>query len=215
MGKEKKNTGTGEAFEAGTCAFAKVRGYPAWPAKVVEQRNDGKYAVIFFGTLETANVQPTDIWPYDTPNTTKFCTDKNLKRPFFMEGMEQMKQALAKGGSRAADSLEQEEEDMVKVGKSESKEAAADFQGSSKGLKRKLVGAEHKEDLFKRLEVKFTKRMEDQVCSLKKEMRAEMTFLEDKMRAEITLAEDALRSEMEQEISAVKKSLGMHQKKWK
>ena len=69
-----------------------MRGYPAWPAKVVEQRNDGKYAVIFFGTLETANVQPTDIWPYDMPNTTKFCSEKNLSRPFFMEGMEQMKQ---------------------------------------------------------------------------------------------------------------------------
>jgi len=215
MGKEKKNTGTGEAFEAGTCAFAKVRGYPAWPAKVVEQRHDGKYAVIFFGTLETANVQPTDIWPYDTPNTTKFCTDKNLKRPFFMEGMEQMKQALAEEGGRAADSLEQEEADMVKVGRSKSKEAADDSQGSSKGLKRKLMRAEHKEDLIKRLEVKFAKRMEDQMRALKKEMRAEMTFMEDKLRAEITLVEDAMRSEMEQEINAVKKSLVVHQKKWK
>ena len=163
MGKGKKNIGTSQAFESGTCAFAKVwkfvlsvlysnliaqvRGYPAWPAKVVEQRHDGKYAVIFYGTLETANVQPTDIWPYDTPNTTKFCTEKNLKRPLFMEGMEQMKQALAKEGSKAANpvnSMDQEEADMVKVGRNESKEAADDAQGSSKGLKRKMVGAEHK-----------------------------------------------------------------------
>ena len=68
---------------------------------------------------------------------------------------------------------------------------------------------------IKRLEVKFAKRLEDQVRSLKKEIRAEMAFLEDKLRAEITLAEDAMRSEMEQEISDVKKSLGVHQKKWK
>ena len=211
-----------------------MRGYPAWPAKVVEQRHDGKYAVIFYGTLETANVQPTDIWPYDTPNTTKFCTEKNLKRPLFMEGMEQMKQALAKDG---VNSMEQEEADMVKVGRSESKEAAVDSQGSSKGLKRKLMGAEHKvitllkilfsiwnmringmyvqEDLIKRMEVKFAKRLEDQVCVLKKEMRAEITFMEDKLRAEITLAEDAMKSEMEQEISAAKKSLGLYEKKWK
>ena len=71
------------------------------------------------------------------------------------------------------------------------------------------------EDLIKRLEVKLTKRMEDQMRSLKKEMRAEITFLEDKLRAEITLVEDAMRSEMEQEITDVKKSLGVHQKKWK
>ena len=70
------------------------------------------------------------------------------------------------------------------------------------------------EDLIKRLEAKFARRLEDQVRSLKKEMRAEMSFLEDKLRAEITLAEDAMKSEMEQEISAVKKSL-VHDKKWK
>merc|ERR1719234_997788 len=124
-----------------------------------------------------------------------------------------MKQALAQEGSMS-DSVEQEEADMVKVGRSKSKEAADDSQGSSKGLKRKLIGAEHKEDLFKRLEAKFTKRLEDQVRSLKKQMRAEITFMEDKLRAEITLVEDAMRSEIEQEIGAVKKSLGMHQKKW-
>ena len=128
----------------------KVRGYPAWPAKVVEQRHGGKYAVIFFGTLETANVNHTDIWPYDTVHTTKFCTQRNLARPLFMEGMEQMKQALEKEGSKAGirvNYTEQEEEtDMVKVGRSVSMEAADDSKGTSIGLKRKLVGdeAEHK-----------------------------------------------------------------------
>ena len=127
-----------------------MKGYPAWPAKVVEQHRGGKYAVLFFGTLETANVNPTDIWPYDTVHTTKFCTKKNLARPLFMEGMEQMKQALEKEGSKAgnsANNTEQEEEtDMVKVGRSVSMEAAEDSQGTSIVLKRKLVGeeAEHK-----------------------------------------------------------------------
>ena len=123
-----------------------MRGYPAWPAKVVEQHHGGKYAVVFFGTLETANVNPTDIWPYDTVHTTKFCTQKNLARPLFMDGMEQMKQALEKEGSKSgnsANNTEQEEEaDMVKVGRGVSLEAAEDSQGISKGLKRKLVGAE-------------------------------------------------------------------------
>ena len=112
-----------------------MRGYPAWPAKVVEKRSDGKYAIIFFGTLETANVQPADIWPHDTPNTTKVCTERNLTRPLFMEGMEQMKQALANDESKAnnfVNSMDQDEENMLKVRKSESKEAADYFQGSSR-----------------------------------------------------------------------------------
>merc|ERR1719370_1243574 len=100
---------------------------------------------------------------------------------------------------------------MVKAGRRESMKAADESQSSAKGLKRKLVGAEHKEDLnlMKRMEVKFAKRLEDQAHALKMEMKAEVTFMEDKLRAEITLAEDAMRSEMEKEIRAVKKSLGI------
>ena len=112
-----------------------MRGYPAWPAEVVEQRHGGKYTVTFFGTLETANVNPTDIWPYDTAHTSKFCTEKNLARPLFMEGMEQMKQALAKAGSKGenpVNSMDQEEADMAKVGRRKSKEAADEFLDSSK-----------------------------------------------------------------------------------
>ena len=65
------------------------------------------------------------------------------------------------------------------------------------------------EDLMRRMEVKFAKRLEDQTHVLKEEMKAEIIFLENKLRAEITLAEDAMRSAMEKEIRAVKKSLGI------
>ena len=37
-----------------------------------------------------------------------------------------------------------------------------------------------------------------------------MGVLEDKLRAEITLVEEAISSKMEREISAVKKSVGIH-----
>ena len=62
---------------------------------------------------------------------------------------------------------------------------------------------------MKKLEVKFARRLEEQMHALKKKVRAEVTFLEDKLKAEITLVEDAIRSEMEEEISAVEKSLGI------
>ena len=60
---------------------------------------------------------------------------------------------------------------------------------------------------MKKLEIRFAERLEEQTRALKKEMSAKMTFLENKLTAEITLMEDALRSKMEEEISAVKKSL--------
>ena len=67
-----------------------------------------------------------------------------------------------------------------------------------------------KEVSLKKLEVKFAKSLEEQTRALKKKMRAEMTFLEDKLRTEITLVEEVLSSEVEREISAVKKSVGIH-----
>ena len=69
-------------------------------------------------------------------NSTEIAAvEKNLARPLFMEGMEQMKQAFAKDGSKGespVNSMDQEEADMVKVGRRESKEAADEFLGSSK-----------------------------------------------------------------------------------
>ena len=58
-----------------------------------------------------------------------------------MEGMEQMKQAQEKAGN-PDNSSEQEETDIVKVGRSETM-VPAESQGNSKGLKRKM-GAKHK-----------------------------------------------------------------------
>ena len=45
----------GKTFEAGDLVFAKVRGYPPWPARVQQAtaKSGSKYQVFFFGkTLE-------------------------------------------------------------------------------------------------------------------------------------------------------------------
>ena len=114
---------------------------------MVEHRQDGKYAVIFFGTLETANVNPSDIWPYTTHHSTKFCTKRNLAKPLFMEGMEKMKHHQEKESREVSNSLEEDQADLVTVGRSKSRGAAGNFLSSSKGIKRKL-GAEHKVSLL-------------------------------------------------------------------
>ena len=41
----------GKSFEAGDLVFAKVRGYPPWPARVINPtaKSGSKYQVFFFG----------------------------------------------------------------------------------------------------------------------------------------------------------------------
>ena len=53
--------------------FAKVKGYPAWPARV-SQPTDAKglkYNVFFYGTYETAVVPRDSIWIYNQATKEK------------------------------------------------------------------------------------------------------------------------------------------------
>lgn len=86
MVKEKKQ------FNIGDLVFAKVKGYPAWPAKITRYNNK-KYNVYFYGTGETANIKLEDLFQYKD-NKEKFATDKNMKRNNFREAMEQIEAAL-------------------------------------------------------------------------------------------------------------------------
>lgn len=82
-------------FFAGDKVFAKVRGYPPWPAKV-EKVNDpnsknAKYSVYFYGTGETAVCKVEELYTY-TENKAKYC--KPSRRKFFHEGIQQLEQEL-------------------------------------------------------------------------------------------------------------------------
>ncbi|KAH8312720.1 hypothetical protein KR044_012536 [Drosophila immigrans] len=88
MGKEK----AGKSFNIGDLVFAKVKGYPAWPAKITKYNNK-KYNVYFYGTGETANIKVEDLFIY-VENKEKFATDKNMKRPKFNEAINQIESAL-------------------------------------------------------------------------------------------------------------------------
>ena len=49
-------------YQAGDLVFAKVKGFPAWPAKITNTEAPGgkeKFSVVFFGTQEFAN-----LWTY-------------------------------------------------------------------------------------------------------------------------------------------------------
>jgi hypothetical protein len=49
--------GTAKSFSEGDLVFAKVRGYPPWPARVTSGSGQ-RYHVFFFGTYETAICKP-------------------------------------------------------------------------------------------------------------------------------------------------------------
>ncbi|XP_063871360.1 lens epithelium-derived growth factor-like isoform X3 [Scylla paramamosain] len=82
-----------DVFKPGDPVFAKVKGYPHWPARVENFEPDPsgkalkKYPVLFYGTYETATLKPDDIYPYEE-NLEKF--GKAQKRKGFNEGLWQI-----------------------------------------------------------------------------------------------------------------------------
>ncbi|XP_047524392.1 PC4 and SFRS1-interacting protein-like isoform X2 [Pieris napi] len=79
-------------YKAGDFIFAKVKGYPAWPARV-QRPNGKKYFVYFYGTAETANLPPNMIFDY-AENKDKFLT-KTVKRRDFNDGVKQIEYDFA------------------------------------------------------------------------------------------------------------------------
>jgi len=75
----------------GDLVFAKVKGYPPWPARVTAgPSNNGRFAIFFYGTFEKAFLKSIDIFPFNTENKDKFATPTNVKRKGYTEGLYQI-----------------------------------------------------------------------------------------------------------------------------
>ncbi|XP_037956339.1 hepatoma-derived growth factor-like [Teleopsis dalmanni] len=94
MPKKKKYS---RRFEMGDFVFAKVRFYPAWPARILKAEKN-KFQVHFYGTGETGTIKLENIFKYKE-NKTKFSTEKTLKLPYFRRAIMEIEAGLEVGDS--------------------------------------------------------------------------------------------------------------------
>lgn len=81
-------------FKVGDKVFAKVKGYPPWPAHIVAE-NGKKFNVEFYGTGETGSIKSEDLFYY-LKNKEKF--QKPLKRKDYIDAFEQIEEAVKEDG---------------------------------------------------------------------------------------------------------------------
>ncbi|CAG5096151.1 Similar to Hdgf: Hepatoma-derived growth factor (Mus musculus) [Cotesia congregata] len=84
-------------FVVGDKVFAKVRGYPPWPAKIRKvpesNKKNGKYEVYFYGTGEKGECTLDRIYDYHE-NKDKYGKPSKAKK--FLEGMQELEQDIEK-----------------------------------------------------------------------------------------------------------------------
>jgi len=76
-------------YAPGALVFAKVKGYPPWPARITGLGSKDRYKIYFYGTYEIATLKSEDIWLY-TPETKEKFAPKNMKRKGYTEGIDQI-----------------------------------------------------------------------------------------------------------------------------
>lgn len=76
-------------FLVGEACFAKVKGYPAWPAEVTAVHGN-KMEVFFFGTHEVARIGIKDLFKASPENLEKFSKPQYTSRRKYKEGLTEM-----------------------------------------------------------------------------------------------------------------------------
>ncbi|KAK4261928.1 hypothetical protein QN277_004862 [Acacia crassicarpa] len=103
----------------GDLVLAKVKGFPAWPAKISRPEDWGKtpdpkkYFVQFFGTNEIAFVAPTDIQVFTTEAKNKLSARCQGKAKYFAQAMKEICVAFDELQKQKASSLRDDTDDSL------------------------------------------------------------------------------------------------------
>ena len=77
----------------GDFVFAKVKGYPAWPARITSTDVSGgveKHSVIFYGTYEFATLTVKNIWKYNQVFKNKFADKIHMRNKKFARAIHEI-----------------------------------------------------------------------------------------------------------------------------
>ncbi|CAG9766010.1 unnamed protein product [Ceutorhynchus assimilis] len=83
-------------YKPGDKVFAKVKGYPPWPAKVVSDLGRNKFNVLFYGTQETGKIKQEDLAFYLKYKNSY--VHKYVKRAGYLDAVKQIEEDIAKDG---------------------------------------------------------------------------------------------------------------------
>ncbi|KAI3502006.1 hypothetical protein L1887_30037 [Cichorium endivia] len=109
-----KGAKTKSQLNLGDLVLAKVKGFPAWPAKVSRPEDwerapdPKKYFVQFFGTEEIAFVAPADIQPFTSESKNKLldrCKGKTVK--YFSQAVREICKIFEELENKSSDSLKE------------------------------------------------------------------------------------------------------------
>ena len=126
------------AFVSGDLVFAKVKGYPAWPARITRQINSTKFRVFFYGTFEHADIKKAELWPFNQENKDKF-GPPNIKRKGYAEGLHQIENEPDLADVEDSNLVAGEVTDAILADSKPPKVSEGSPVGGTKGVKRTLA----------------------------------------------------------------------------
>ncbi|XP_018325064.1 hepatoma-derived growth factor-related protein 2 [Agrilus planipennis] len=141
----------GKGFNVGDKVFAKVKGYPAWPARVVAVHGK-RYQVQFYGTGETGTIKIEDLFYY-LKHKDQF--SKSLRRKDYNEAIEEIENAIKEDGTDGSSENQNESIDINEsLNQSVPNSSLNESSDLKKSIKRKRPSSDDNQSSVKKISKK-------------------------------------------------------------